>query len=180
MNRAGHNNVDFFTGTEVEHTRAYGMNTLFVVGVHPAEEIIEMVKADHLGPRRQAGYLRHIYFGANQSFPSLEITDAEGWKPWKQMIQACLDAGLWCTLDLDVAQAEGLINSGLCVGPRFIPMISVKLPHVQKLGRHATVKIDDQDFAATNPGVWCIHLNKLTQQEYYTDWDQYSKDEVLK
>ena len=31
--------VQFFIGTEVEHTPAFGMKTLFVTGVHPAEEI---------------------------------------------------------------------------------------------------------------------------------------------
>ena len=32
-------NVDFFIGKEVEHTPAYGMNTLFVVGVQSFDAI---------------------------------------------------------------------------------------------------------------------------------------------
>jgi hypothetical protein len=31
MNRDGHNDVSFFIGTEVEHTLAFGLRTLFVV-----------------------------------------------------------------------------------------------------------------------------------------------------
>jgi hypothetical protein len=31
--------VKFFTGTEVEHTPAYGKKTLFVVGLQPVSEI---------------------------------------------------------------------------------------------------------------------------------------------
>ena len=31
--------VRFFVGNEVEHTPAYGMRTLFVVGVQPTNEI---------------------------------------------------------------------------------------------------------------------------------------------
>ena len=33
--------VEFFFGVEIEHTPAYGMDTLFVTGVHPIWEIEE-------------------------------------------------------------------------------------------------------------------------------------------
>jgi hypothetical protein len=36
MNRDGHNDVNFFVGTEVERTPAFGKRTLFVVGWQPA------------------------------------------------------------------------------------------------------------------------------------------------
>ena len=162
--------IIFFVGTEIEKTPAFGMKTLFVVGVQDASVIINLVKNNDC---------THIYFGANQSFPKLETNDAAGWKPWEDMIQECLEYGLWCTLDLDVAQAEGLLESGLVEFRRFIPQISVKLPYLTQLGYNATIKIDDKDFEASNPGVWCIPLNKLTQQEYYTNWDQYGKDEII-
>jgi hypothetical protein len=35
MNRPEHENVNFFVGTEVEHTPAFGRRTLFVVGWQP-------------------------------------------------------------------------------------------------------------------------------------------------
>ena len=162
--------IIFFVGTEIEKTPAFGMKTLFVVGVQDASVIINLVKNNDC---------THIYFGANQSFPKLETNDAAGWKPWEDMIQECLEYGLWCTLDFDAAQAEGLLECGLVEFRRFIPQISVKLPYLTQLGYNATIKIDDKDFEATNPGVWCIPLNKLTQQEYYTNWDQYGKDEII-
>ena len=43
MNRPEHDNVDFFIGTEVEHTPAYGMLTLFVVGIQPIDRIRDIV-----------------------------------------------------------------------------------------------------------------------------------------
>jgi hypothetical protein len=58
-------------------------------------------------------------------------------------------------LILDVAQAEGLLESALVEFHNFIPMISVKLPYIKQFGYNATIKLDDKDFAATNPGVWC-------------------------
>jgi hypothetical protein len=39
MNRPEHDNIDFFTGKEVEHTPAFGKQTLFVVGVQSVDRI---------------------------------------------------------------------------------------------------------------------------------------------
>ena len=168
MNRDGHENADFFYGTEVEHTPAYGMPTLFVVGIQEEEWI---------GYRMNGR--RHIYFGANQSFPNPDVNDAEAWKPWEDMIRGFLDRDYLCTLDIDVKCVEGLLESGLCEYHNFIPMISVKLPYLQQLGYNAIIKLDDKDFKSTNPGVWCHSLHNLLTRETFTDWSQYTKDEVI-
>ena len=96
------------------------------------------------------------------------------------MIQECLRAGLLCTLDLDVSSAEGLVESGLVDYNNFIPMISVKLPYIQLLGYNAIIKLDDKDFAKTNPGVWCHSLHELKDRKKFTDWSKYTQDEVIK
>jgi hypothetical protein len=41
MNRPEHENVNFFVGTEVERTPAFGKRTLFVVGWQPVLEIVQ-------------------------------------------------------------------------------------------------------------------------------------------
>jgi hypothetical protein len=168
--------ITFFVGTEIEKTPAYGMRTLFVVGVHEPETILELIKSriGH-GPA-----ITHIYFGANQSFKSNGINDIETWRPWEDMIHVCLEAGYWCTLDLDVKDAEGLLECGLVEKRRFIPQISVKLPYLQQLGYNATIKLDDRDFKATNPGVWCHSLHDLKNRSVFTDWSKYTQDEVIK
>lgn len=167
------NNITFFVGTEIEHTPAFGMKTLFVVGVHDPYVIMELARNHQC---------KHIYFGANQSFKTKGVNDAETWRPWEDMIYVCLDAedGFWCTLDFDVCETEGLLESGLTEKRRFIPQISVKLPYINQLGYNATLKIDDKDFSATNPGVWCHNLQDLLRRDRFTDWDQYGKDEILK
>lgn len=169
MNREGHTNVKFFTGTEVEHTPAFGKKTLFVVGLQSVTDV-----QDHLAK------CEHIYFGANMSFPfSIRTNDSVFWTPWEQMIQHFLDQGYQCTLDINVSQVEGLLESGLCEHNNFIPMISVKIPYIRQLGYNATVKIDDKDFAATNPGVWCHSLHTLQKRSVFTDWSKYTKDTIL-
>ena len=171
MNREGHEAVSFFIGTEVEHTPAFGLQTLFVVGVQDPQIILQELDNNNCD---------HIYFGANQSFPALDKNDAEGWRDWEYMVQSCLEAGRLCTLDLDHAQAVGLLESALVEFNNFIPMISVKLPYIKQFGYNATLKIDDKDFAATNPGVWCHSLHDLQKREVFTDWSKYTKDKVIK
>jgi hypothetical protein len=163
--------ITFFVGREIERTPAFGMQTLFVVGIQDADSIMDVALANEC---------THIYFGANQSFKTKGVNDAEGWRPWEDMIKECLDAGYWCTLDFDVCEHEGLLESGLTENRRFIPQISVKLPYLSQLGYNATIKIDDKDFNATNPGVWCLPIGAITQRKYFTNWDEYTKDEVIK
>ena len=86
--------VSFFIGTEIEQTPAYGQKTLFVVGLHPAKEIMGLAISNNC---------KHIYFGANQSFKSKGANDAGTWLPWEDMIKMCLHANFWCTFDVDVS-----------------------------------------------------------------------------
>ena len=165
MDRPGHEDIKFFTGTEVEHSPAYNKKTLFVVGIQPVKKILMWAKRQKV---------EHIYFGANQSFPQHDIT-MDDWQPWIEMITACLDDYV-CTLDIDVYQAHQLVQTDLTGYVNFIPMISVKLPHINQLGYNATLKIDDVDFAATNPGVWCHSIHDLQNRSVFTDWSKYSKD----
>jgi hypothetical protein len=168
MNREGHKNIKFFYGTEVEHTPALGKKTLFVVGVQNVDDIAANIQG-----------CEHIYFGANQSFPNINTTDYVKWSQWENMILYFLQKGYLCTLDIDVNCVEGLLESSLTEDHNFIPMISVKLPYIKLLGYNATLKIDDKDFAATNPGVWCHSIHELQNRDHFTDWSKYTKDETL-
>ena len=169
MNRPEHDNTNFFTGVEVEHTPAHGMETLFVIGLQPFSEITPRLTRPG----------QHIYFGANMSFPNLRVNDGAEWSKWETMIYHYLDQGYWCTLDLDISCVEGLAESGLCEYDNFIPMISAKIPYLRLLGYNATLKIDDKDFKATNPGVWCHSLHTLQNREVFTHWSKYKEDKPL-
>ena len=160
-----------FVGTEVEHSPAHGKKTLFVVGVHSPSEILSMAEEHQV---------EHVYIGANQSFPSLAVNDFTNWQPWERMIEAVLGKDYYCTLDFPVECAEGVLETGFAENHLFIPMISVKLPYVQLLGYNATIKLDDIDFAKTNPGVWCHQLHNLMNRDNYTSWTEYTKDTIVK
>ena len=171
MNRAGHEAVNCFVGTEVEHSPAFGHKTLFVVGIQDPVMLLELVRYNRC---------THVYFGANQSFPNPDINDTAGWAVCEDMIRSVMAHGILCTLDLDVVAVEGLIEGPLVEYNNFIPMISVKIPHIHQLGYNATIKLDDRDFAATNPGVWCHSLHDLRDRAVFTDWSRYTKDEIVK
>jgi hypothetical protein len=159
------NDVKFFTGVEVEHTPQHNAWTLFVVGLHPAEQIVEMATKNACS---------HVYLGANQSFDGQNIVS------WETMVQGILNSSdLWVTLDFDVKHIEVIHDTCLCEHRKFIPMISVKLPFVKLLNYNATLKIDDVDFKATNPGVWCHSVHNLMSEAVFTDWDHYGNDKTL-
>ena len=166
LNTDERQSIVYFTGYEVEHTICYGMKTLFVVGTPNLEDIL--YKAVQTG-------CKHIYFGTSQSFNPSAMTQEE-YAPWDEVILGCLKNDYWVTLDFDVKHTEGVIESGYSEYPRFVPMISVKLPYINQYNYNATLKLDDLTWGKTNPGVWTHQLHDLMSKDKYTYWDQYTQD----
>jgi hypothetical protein len=166
LNTEERQGVTYFTGYEVEHTVCHGMFTLFVVGTPPVDDILEL--ASDRG-------VDHIYFGTSQSFNPLRITHDQ-YKRWDDVIIPCLKNDYWVTLDFDVAHVEGVLESCYNEYPRFVPMISCKIPYIKQFNYNATLKLDDRTWGATNPGVWTHQLHDLMSKDKYTHWDQYTQD----
>tara|TARA_Y200000002_G_C22589295_1_gene624460 strand:+ start:448 stop:966 length:519 start_codon:yes stop_codon:yes gene_type:complete len=162
-----HGNIMFFTGVEVEKTPAYGLKTLFVSGVQPCVDI--QTYYDNEG-------CEHIFFGANHSF---YVDNPLIWQKWENMILAFLEADKLCSLDIPLDNVEVFNETRLNHYPNFIPQIRVPIPYAKKWNYNTMVKIDDKDFKATNPGVWCHSLHELMDREKFTDWGKYGLDKVL-
>lgn len=156
--------VDYFIGTEVENTAMKGELTLFVVGIKPVDEIVQLAEQYKV---------KHIYFGTSQSFHPQNPYD---WDAWNQMITPLLVKDYWVTLDFGVEYAGEIHEESWCEFKTFIPMISVKIPYIRLYNYNATVKIDDKTWGDTNPGVWCHPLNELLTRNVYTDWKDYVGD----
>lgn len=157
----------YFTGYEVEHTIAYGMFTLFVVGTPPLEDILRL--AEEQG-------VKQIYFGTSQSFNPVTPED---WQLWDSRISGCLKAGYWVALDFDVQYAPQLLEESWNEHDKFISMVSVKMPYISLFNYNTTIKIDDRTWGATNPGVWTHSLHDLMDRTKFTIWDAYEKDNTL-
>ena len=158
-------NISFFVGKEIEHTPAYGLNTLFVVGIQGYDEILYRLEN-----------IEHIFFGANHSF---NPQTPEEWSRWENMIMYFLEKDYLCSLDIPINQVEEFHEGGLCEHNNFIPQIRVPIPYIKLWNYNTMLKIDDKDFKATNPGVWSHSLHSLMDRSKFTDWSQYSNDKVI-
>lgn len=175
MNRVGHENVDFFVGTEVERTPAFGRRTLFVVGVQPIQNIQDWLD-DYHSYEDRSYHIEHVFFGANHSF---NPQTPEEWRKWESMITYFLERGYLCTLDIPISAVEEFNDGSLCDYRNFIPQIRVSVPYTKLWNYNTMLKIDDKDFDATNPGVWCHSLHSLMSRETFTSWDDYKGDKKL-
>ena len=164
--------VTYFTGVEIEHTPAYGKDTLFVVGMQDPEEVMEIAKNKNV---------QHIYLGANQSFDLSDNDDIlkDEEEAWDNLVKTLCRAGFWVTLDFEHEYLEWIQESGYTEHNKFIPMISVKVPYIEQLGYNACIKIDDKDFNATNKGVWTHKVYDLMDRDRFTQWDQYKSDKII-
>lgn len=156
----------FFTGIEVERTPMYGQKTLFVVGTPNVEDIEKCLDGTDI---------KHIYFGANQSFSD----DGDTIVTWHSSIIYFLSQGFWCTLDFDISEVDSVTDFALDYYNTFIPMISAKIPYLNQLGYNAVLKIDDTGFGRSNPGVWCHMLHDLQDRDVFTHWSAYKDDKPL-
>jgi hypothetical protein len=160
--------INFFTGVEVEHTPAYGMNTLFVTGIQTIDAI-ELLLATN-------NNIKHIFFGANHSFNP--ATPSE-WDSWEEMIVHFLENEYLCSLDIPLSAVESFNDGSLNEFDNFIPQIRVPVPYIKLWNYNTMIKIDDKGFKATNPGVWSHSLHSLTNRENFTDWSKYKDDKII-
>lgn len=165
--------VQFFIGREVEHTPAFGMKTLFVVGLHTTDEIEKLLEDSFT---KIGEPVKHIFFGANHSYNPARNGD---WDPWEEMIKHFLRKDYLCSLDIPISAVEQFHDGGLCDYDNFIPQIRVAIPYIKLWNYNTMIKIDDRDFRATNPGVWSHSLHKLMDRSCFTDWSKYRNDSAL-
>jgi hypothetical protein len=156
--------AQIFIGVEVENTPCKNMATLFVVGLHDTEKLVRYAHTHNI---------QHVYLGANMSF------DGNNIRQWELMAEALLQKKFWVTLDFDIQHASMIVETRLSEYDCFIPMISVKLPYLSRLGYNACLKIDDKDFDYSNQGVWVHQLHDLLDRSKFTDWTKYTQDWVI-
>ena len=164
-NDGTHNNVGIFSGKEIEHTPAYGLQTLFVarndLTLEQIQKLCEQVNAEA------------VYFGANRSF-KLDIPTQT-----HQMMKL-LESGYYVTIDYpyqlhkDVQKQFNLIWNH----EKFIPFCSIIFENVEQ-DKKLCFKIDDIDFNKTNPGVWTMSMEDFKNKAGFTKWDQYKQDEPI-
>ena len=161
-------NVSDFVGIEVERTPCYGMKTYFVVGVPkdtPYNFVNKVLKHD----------AEQIYFGANHSFKNWK----DKWTdPMFDLIKECLNAKLHVTVDVDPVTVPPGIKQFLS-NSKFSLTYAIVVPSIDKIKGTINIKLDDEGFEATNPGVWSTTIETIKVPNNYTGWDEYKKDKPV-
>ena len=158
--------VKIFTGLEIEHTLAYGKKTLFLATNNLSiDEILTLATSNGC---------EAVYYGANRTFmPQIETHLFQ--------IKKLLDNGYYVTIDYPYVDHKEIKKrfSLIWNEPRFIPFCSVIFENSDD-DQQLHFKIDDVTFRHSNPGVWTMSMQEFKRKSGFTDWDQYSKDEIIK
>ena len=158
-------NVKVFSGLEVEHTPAFGKQTLFLatneLTFEQIHNMAESVNAEA------------IYYGANRTFMVNHGTQIA------QMIKF-LDMDYYVTIDYQYSIHSEVKKRFKQVWNRekFIPFCSIIFEDTGN-DNNLCFKIDDVDFDKTNPGVWTMSMNKFKQTSGYTKWNEYKQDKPM-
>ena len=159
-------NATFFVGAEVEKTATEGMKTLFVVGLQRTATVVR--HAEKTGAK-------HIYFGANHSYKVLdggEVAQIAG------QLKYFLDKDYHVTIDTNPAYRFKDITE-LLTYPKFTIVYGIRMDNIVDMKGNVVIKLDDADFKATNPGVWCWSVRDMIDDKHFTDWSEYGADETL-
>ena len=159
-------NVKVFSGLEVEHTPAYGLQTLFLAR--------NDLTFDQIQELAVLSNVEAIYYGANKSYMHNHYQQVP------QIIKL-LEHGYYVTVDYPF-ELHQLVSQkfALCwKNPKFIPFCSIVFPDSEE-DSSLYFKIDDSDFNKTNPGVWTMGMKDFKSKAGYTKWDDYKQDEPIK
>ena len=157
--------VGLFSGKEIEHTPAYGLQTLFLAknGL-TYDQIKELcVKVD----------AEAVYFGANRSFMN-NIAN----QPLQ--INRLLNDGYFVTIDYQYAIHDAVKKNYSAVWnhEKFIPLCSIIFENTDE-DSNLCFKIDDVDFDKTNKGVWTMSMKDFKSKAGFTKWNEYKQDEPI-
>ena len=157
--------IKVFSGVEIEHTPAYGLQTLFL-----ARNDLTFDQIQELAVLSNA---EAIYYGANRSYIHSHF---------QQVLQVIkfIEHGYYVTVDYPY-ELHQLVSQKYALTwkhKKFIPFCSIIMPNSEE-DTSLYFKIDDIDFNKTNPGVWTMGMKDFKDKSGYTKWEDYKKDEPI-
>ena len=162
----GNESVKAFTGLEIEHTLAYGKQTLFLASNEfSTDQVLELVTLHDC---------EAVYYGANRTFQyNIESHVFQ--------MKKLLEHGYYVTIDYPYADHEEVKKRFALIWneSKFIPFCSIIFRDSDD-DKQLHFKIDDVTFRHSNPGVWTMSMKNFKEKSGFTDWNQYSKDEIIK
>ena len=157
--------VNVFSGLEIEHTPAYGKQTLFLARNDLTfDQIISLAVASDA---------EAVYFVANRSYMHSHAMQLA-------QIHQLLDRGYWVTVDYPY-ELHRLVSKKFATcwtHEKFIPFCSIIFPYTED-DKQLCFKVDDEDFNKTNTGVWSMSMADFKSKAGYTKWEEYKQDEPI-
>jgi len=157
--------VGVFSGLEVEHTPAYGKQTLFLARNDLTHEQI-ITLCEKVGAEA-------VYYGANRAFQN-NIANQPN------QIKKLLDDGYFVTIDYpyEIHNQVKRNYSHVWTREKFIPFCSVIFENTEQ-DKNLCFKIDDVDFNKSNKGVWTMTMEDFKTKSGFTQWTEYKKDQPI-
>ena len=158
--------VKVFSGKEIEHTPAYGLQTLFLarndLTYEQIKDLCVMVDAEA------------VYYGAKRTFLNNVANQP-------LQINRLLNDGYYVTIDYQYNIHDEVKKrySAVWQHEKFIPFCSIIFENTEEDTRMC-FKIDDVDFNKTNKGVWAMGMEDFKSKAGYTKWEQYKQDQPIK
>ena len=157
--------VKVFSGKEIEHTPAYGLQTLFLAR---NDLTYEQVKDLCVEVNAEA-----VYYGANRTF-------LNNFANQPLQINRLLNDGYYVTIDYQYKLHDEVKKrySAVWQHEKFIPFCSIIFENSEE-DTKMCFKIDDVDFNKTNKGVWAMSMQDFKSKAGYTEWEQYKQDQPI-
>jgi hypothetical protein len=62
---------------------------------------------------------------------------------------------------------------------KFTIVYALPIENIMQIKGNVVIKLDDSDYKATNPGVWCWSVKDMMTEQHFTDWVEYEKDKII-
>lgn len=165
MSRQGYEDVVYYVGPEVDHTKAFSMKTLYVIGVRNPEQVVEFASENKC---------KHVRLGVMNSFQKN--------KRLLEIIESTMREGFLTTLEVTVTGYQWVLDNvdqSILHDKNFILVVSVELPKIENGCANLTVKVDDGQWGESNSGTWTYPSTELMDSNRFTSWDDHMTDEVV-
>lgn len=165
MSRHDYKDAVYYIGPEVEHTKAFSMKTLYVIGVRNQEQVVEFA-TEHK--------CKHIRLGCFGSFQKN--------KRLIDKIELCMDSGFTTTLEAPSSAYEWLLENlreNIVASKDFILVLSVDVPSIDNGFTNLTLKISDPNEDKTNMGTWTYPKSELMDSNRFTSWEDHMTNEII-
>jgi hypothetical protein len=160
----------FFVGKEIEHTKFYGMDTIFFSKLTAANDYFRIIS-------RCVPY-SHMFFGVcNSDFLDMVVPADSQFDLLVAYATSLIQFGKKVTFELTPSQALDSRVTALRSSPNFCAMICVEVPLVG-LGNFAIKAVPTHVFEdrPNEHYVATIDSIDLLREKHLTSWDEYAAD----